>query len=872
MKKGAIGTYTAAHKAEWEAVIGADGKWNGLIMAANKPVLGNGGCNVQAGEFTLTWANDDAPMPSGLTYEIRRGFSGDYGASEVITNGYGGLSFVDRDFYTTGGVSRIWYWVRPEHQLFEASEPIVTRTRHAILVGLGEWDESVYGKNGLKDTGGGKNVGRFEEVAISLGGFDAADIHKCVNSGAKTNDVHREFVDVANSAAPGDICVFYISTHGGILDNGTSCLALYDGDYTEMQLAQDIALLEAESKGLAVVGIVSACHSGALFDNPDQSVSRTSWYLRNGLAQCSANVAWVTSSGAATTSYDVFNDFMLDYGWEKGWGQKNGQMTFLDLAEYTKRQYDGLFYGIAMKNESETKQVQIDNRPLLSKVMVRSDGAPGNQAQELPCQFGVGATTNKREKIVVSWDAATNADTYYVFYSTTGWYAGLKSVGKTLDCCEFKIVENTSNPQQKQLNDFLLDSVTHPMYFIVKAVNGAGIRQGTPKDDPRYEEVAGWIDDSHVITFSTIGIIDEPEGWYGVYPEFKAGVVVGQESSSYMEKPFPRGTSFTIGKLPSVSREGFVCTGWFDQNKKRLETNTTVSSSVKYKAEWTAMTTNFLNQHPLIAIASNSDIATAAAMPAANGRRTVGECYTLGIDPEDPDDDLRITHFQMEGGKPVITLNHTEDGSGNSFAQRVKTLGKANLSDAEWREVPEGGDASLRFFTVVDRPFPAAGENLVGKEAHDRRVHAGVGFVRQALENDGHFVWNVANRNCLHGLPPSTGCNVMSNPASIIACRMIPCNAHFAQPGRVWASCPSELKTAVTIQGLWSMALAMRFVSRQVAVSLPEASRAPFPTEPSNRRACIHGQSCCETPPSCTIQLRGADLSCLRTPCARLRR
>ena len=143
MKKGAIGTYTAAHKAEWEAVIGADGKWNGLIMAANKPVLGNGGCNVQAGEFTLTWANDDAPMPSGLTYEIRRGFSGDYGASEVITNGYGGLSFVDRDFYTTGGVSRIWYWVRPEHQLFETSEPIVTRTRHAILVGLGEWDESV---------------------------------------------------------------------------------------------------------------------------------------------------------------------------------------------------------------------------------------------------------------------------------------------------------------------------------------------------------------------------------------------------------------------------------------------------------------------------------------------------------------------------------------------------------------------------------------------------------------------------------------------------------------------------------------------------------------------------------------------------------
>jgi hypothetical protein len=36
---------------------------------------------------------------------------------------------------------------------------------------------------------------------------------------------------------------------------------------------------------------------------------------------------------------------------------------------------------------------------------------------------------------------------------------------------------------------------------------------------------------------------------------------------------------------------------------------------------------------------------------------------------------------------------------------RVKTLGKVNLSDAEWREVPEEGDPSLRFFKVgVEMP------------------------------------------------------------------------------------------------------------------------------------------------------------------------
>ena len=61
----------------------------------------------------------------------------------------------------------------------------------------------------------------------------------------------------------------------------------------------------------------------------------------------------------------------------------------------------------------------------------------------------------------------------------------------------------------------------------------------------------------------------------------------------------------------------------------------------------------------------------------------------------------------MKDGKPVIMLNHTEDGSGNSFLPRVKTLGKADLSDAAegWREVPEEGDQTMHFFKVqVEMP------------------------------------------------------------------------------------------------------------------------------------------------------------------------
>ena len=61
----------------------------------------------------------------------------------------------------------------------------------------------------------------------------------------------------------------------------------------------------------------------------------------------------------------------------------------------------------------------------------------------------------------------------------------------------------------------------------------------------------------------------------------------------------------------------------------------------------------------------------------------------------------------LKDGKPVITLNHTKDGSGNSFESRVKTLGKADISDVseEWREVPDDGDPAMRFFKVeVEMP------------------------------------------------------------------------------------------------------------------------------------------------------------------------
>ncbi len=105
-----------------------------------------------------------------------------------------------------------------------------------------------------------------------------------------------------------------------------------------------------------------------------------------------------------------------------------------------------------------------------------------------------------------------------------------------------------------------------------------------------------------------------------------------------------------------------------------------------------------------ISEASVDDWNTMEMATSMNGY-TYKECYALGIDPEDPNDDLKITDFKIEDGKPVITLNHTKDGSGNSFEPRIKTLGKANLTDVDWVDVTDKDKSAYRFFKVtVDLP------------------------------------------------------------------------------------------------------------------------------------------------------------------------
>lgn len=113
----------------------------------------------------------------------------------------------------------------------------------------------------------------------------------------------------------------------------------------------------------------------------------------------------------------------------------------------------------------------------------------------------------------------------------------------------------------------------------------------------------------------------------------------------------------------------------------------------------------FLNTVFGITTASADEYDAMEKTPAANGRNTIGECYALGINHEDPNDNLRISHFELQDGKPRLMLNHTEDGSGKSFLSDVRVLGTTALGESpQWDDVTDiaNPDASgYRFFKAT---------------------------------------------------------------------------------------------------------------------------------------------------------------------------
>ena len=590
----------------------------------------------------------------------------------------GETCFVDKDYLLRlGGVSPVKYRVHDQNG--RVSNECVTRNRHGILVGLSQWAYNSH----LKTLPGVEDVDAAYERFSGDGGF--LDIKKCVNGTATIQGVEAAFRAVAETIEKGDICLYYFSTHGGINQNGDAVLCLYNGDYTDKDLAKHIKSLDNGSGDVAKIGIISACHSGALYDNPYQTSSSASWYMAQGLAQCSVNMAWITAADAAASSFGLFDTFMFKYGWEDGWAGSGSSLSLLQLASYTKRQYDSLFSEIIFQGEQNSKEVQIENGPLLSKIIVEKSSTPNGGVPSVPSGFNASQGEFKN-KIRLSWNPAANTDVYWIFhkYGSQSDFTG-RLYGTRQNSYDIEI-HNTGDDSD-EYGDFMDTDPEFPLICVVKAVNGAGVTATQPF------EAFGWVDSSWEIRFNPS---------YGIITGAWMGEELQQSTSGdVLVKKMSKGDILqVVDSGPNVEREGFTLVGWYDENGVRLLPGMLIYQETTFSARWTGMTQEWLNRHQTVSTAANGDIATAAAMPAANGRCTVGECYSLGVNPEDLNDDLRIVGFKKEDGKPVITLNHTTDGSGNSFLPCVKTFGKKTLLDVNWTDITDKDQSEYRFFKV----------------------------------------------------------------------------------------------------------------------------------------------------------------------------
>lgn len=229
--------------------------------------------------------------------------------------------------------------------------------------------------------------------------------------------------------------------------------------YHEGLLASHIRLLDPDKKGVAVICIVSTCHSGAFIDdnnNLQQCKEVNDWCHREDLG---GNVAWITAANAGSSSSSLFDMFLLSYGWNKGWAFKGiagGTASFFDLGEYAIGEYNPIAMTMGLSGgEHRGEQV-------LRNVMAGTAAAVADSSLSAPSKpVNLSATKNLADYVRVAWEQGSGGK--------PDWYCVIRRRKGTEE------FENAIVTSQLSTNIVEIASQAHPMQYAVAAFNGAGV-------------------------------------------------------------------------------------------------------------------------------------------------------------------------------------------------------------------------------------------------------------------------------------------------------------------------------------------------------------------------------------------------------------
>ena len=132
-------------------------------------------------------------------------------------------------------------------------------SKYALCVGINEYSPD-YGASSL--SGCVNDARYFRNNLVELGGWNRGNTTVLTDGQATKRAIRAAIAGYAARAVAGDTFVYQHSSHGDWYYGTSVCLCVYDDDYTDTELAEDLALFRS---GVKVVVIADACHSGGLF-------------------------------------------------------------------------------------------------------------------------------------------------------------------------------------------------------------------------------------------------------------------------------------------------------------------------------------------------------------------------------------------------------------------------------------------------------------------------------------------------------------------------------------------------------------------------------------------------------------------------------
>lgn len=143
-----------------------------------------------------------------------------------------------------------------------AGASVVSAGRKVLMVGIDNYSPS-YGASALatctNDVYGMRNI-------FFLG--DASNLWASTNMTLYTDrqatkaTVRAALHSLASASSAGDLVVYVHSSHGGTYGGYDTFICTYDADFTDAELAADLALFNSDAK---IIIIIDACYSGGMF-------------------------------------------------------------------------------------------------------------------------------------------------------------------------------------------------------------------------------------------------------------------------------------------------------------------------------------------------------------------------------------------------------------------------------------------------------------------------------------------------------------------------------------------------------------------------------------------------------------------------------